>query len=161
MTRAPADHGPKVRRRRGDVEIVARADPDAPHRTIQGARVRVLYVEAWARGSLTDAEREAADRYAVLCELASGARDRGTVPTPRVPPWQQGHPSMSQIDAEAELRAVHEAVGRVGMALLRHYVRDNRPLAEAPAPSKPNADQCMGWLRAALRRAAEAWGMED
>lgn len=161
----PADLGPRIRHERGDLVEHHRPDPDAPNRTVRGARVRVLYVEAHARGSITDAEREAADRYLILCEAATGARDRSLVHTARLPPWQQGHPTMSQVAAEADLRRVHEAVGVAGTRLLRHYVRDNLPADSAPVAALElvgaDAKQRMGWIRAALRRAAEVWGMTD
>ncbi len=157
----PADLGPLLRVKRGDVVEMHRADPDAPNRTVRGARVRVLYAEAWSRGSISDAEREAADRYVVLCEAATGARERSGVPVARLPAWQKGHPTLTQVMAEAELRRVHEAVGVFGVRLLRHYVRDNLPVDCAPMPpgGVVDAKHRMGWVRAALHRAAEAWGM--
>lgn len=153
----PADLGPRLRLARGDVVEMHRPDPDAPNRTVRGARVRVLYAEAWSRGSLSGAEREAADRYLVLCEAATGARERGGVPVGRLPAWQVGHPTLTQVMAEAELRRVHEAVGKVGTWLLRHYVRDNLPAGDAPIPGSNEAR--MGWIRAVLHRAAELWEM--
>jgi hypothetical protein len=155
---AALDIGPLVRRQRGDVAVEDRPDPDEPNRTVRGAKARCHYDALHSRGGLSDAEREAADRYAVTSEMEAGARDRSGVAV-RVPPWQQGHPLLTQVQAAAQLRGVHAAVGSDGAALLRMYVRDNSPAGEIARRRHESEPAVIGRIKAALTRAAEHWAI--
>ena len=152
----PGDFGPVLER----VEVLAVADPAAPMATIRRARVRFHYDTLHRRGGLTDAEREAADRFGKTCEAFEGARDR---PAPGMPvhrePHQQGHPTLSQVQAAASLRAVQAAVGNDANALLLLYVRDNLPASEVAQRRREREDCTVGRIKAALTRLAEHWGM--
>jgi hypothetical protein len=160
VTLAPVvlDHGPAAQHRAGRLELVDAADPDAPSRTIRRARVVCIYDLAWRGGHITDAEREACDRYAVLCEREAGGRDRVDGPTTRADPWARA-PAYTAIQAAASLRAVHAVVGPDGAALLRLYIRDNVPIPEIARRRGEERHLCTGRVRAAIRRLAEHWEM--
>ncbi|MFZ2718176.1 MAG: hypothetical protein WAZ12_00060, partial [Candidatus Absconditicoccaceae bacterium] len=71
-----ADMGPSIRR--GAVLVGYRPDPDKPSGVaILGARAVIIYDWMHAQGLLTDEQREAADRYLVRLEQATGAVDTG------------------------------------------------------------------------------------
>jgi hypothetical protein len=108
MKAKPADFGPKEQRHR--VVIRDRADPDAPNVTIRRAEVRVIYHVWWARGELSDAQHEAADRLAIAWEALQGSScGMGTggsgSPFGRMPISQR------QIQAAEDIRLAREALG--------------------------------------------------
>lgn len=157
--RRPAlDHGPRVQHRNGRLELVDAADPDRPNVTLRRARRVCHYNTAWRAGHLTDAEREACDRYAVLCEREEGAVERRDGPSVKADPWSRT-PPLSAVQAIASLRAAHQAVGNDGAALLRLYVRDNLPVDEIARRRDERREVTMGRTRAAITRLAEHWGM--
>jgi hypothetical protein len=154
------DYGPPERWARGEVERVYRPDPDAPHRTVSGARVVERYVEAWRRGQITDAEREAADKWAVLTARAVGGIPcyDATGGGVRVAPWQRTPPE-AQVVAIAQLRRAREIVGRDGAALLDSWIFGNVCVTVLGEQRGESRHQVMGRLRAALGRLAEFWGI--
>ena len=114
---AYADLGPSIRRTRaaGAVEapvvVAYRPDPDKPQGApVMGARKVILYDWLHAHGMLTDGQREAADRYLVRLEQASGAVEcRGE----RVVRGGggQGTPTERQVSALADLRRADAVLG--------------------------------------------------
>jgi hypothetical protein len=142
------------------VEVLDVADPAAPMATIRRARVKCGYDTLWRRGGLTDAEREAADRFAHTCDLAAGARDRPAAGMAgHREPWNQGHPAQTTLRATTSLRGVQVALGNDANALLLLYVRDNLPAGEIAARRKEREDCTLGRIKAALTRLSEHWGM--
>jgi hypothetical protein len=157
---AQPDYGPPERWARGDVERGYRPDPDAPHRIVSGARVVARYVEAWRRGQITDAEREAADKWEVLTARAGGASacydaTRGEV---RAEPWRRTPPE-AQLAAITQLRHAREIVGRDAAALLDAWIVHNVCVTALVTRPAENRHQVMGRIRAALVRLAELWGI--
>lgn len=150
------DIGTSIRRLRGDVEVVDRADPDAPNRTVRGARVRVHYLSM----SLTDPQREAADRLAVQAEAADGAEWRPDGERVKRPLYQLGHPTERQVAAAGDLRRAREAVGNAAWGLLKSVVVDNVPLDKLAADGTENRHILRGRVLAGLDRLVEVWGME-
>ena len=157
---AGADLGPVVQHERARLEVVDAADPGAPSRTIRRARVVCHYDAMWKAGTLGNPEREAADRYAVTCEREEGARDASGSACGASAPWSRT-PALTAIQASASLRAAHEAVGSDGKALLRMYVRDNRPMKAIAEDRSEEREVCKGRILATLRRLAEHWGMRE
>ena len=154
------DYGPPERWAHGDVERVCRPDPDDPRRTVSGARVVARYVEAWRRRQITDEEREAADRWDVLTERASGARAcydvaRGEV---RDAPWRRTPPE-AQLAAITQLRHAREIVGRDAAALLDAWIVRHECVTVLAARRGEHPRQAMGRIRAALTRLVELWGI--
>jgi hypothetical protein len=128
---------------------------------VRRGRAICHYDRLHARGGLTDAEREAADLYAVLLEQEAGSRDRPVIKVGgRTPPWLASHPNERQVIASAKLRKAHEAVGHYARALLRRFVEDNQPVNLIAVQMRMDERQCMGRVRGALTRLAELWGME-
>lgn len=152
------DYGPSVQRRNGRIEVVDAPDPGAPVRTIRRARVVCHYDTAWQRGHISGTEREAADRYAIICEREAGATEGRAGHASSNSPWQRT-PALTALQASATLRAAHEAVGRDAAALLRLYVRDNVPCADLAHARGECRKQAMGRIRASLARLAEHWEM--
>jgi hypothetical protein len=108
MKAKPADFGPREQRHR--VVIRDRGDPDNPNATIRRAEVRVIYHVWWARGEITDAQHEAADRLAIAWEALQGSScGMGTggsgSPFGRMPISQR------QIQAAEDIRLAREALG--------------------------------------------------
>ena len=156
----PPDYGTPERWARGDVERVCRPDPDAPHRTVSGARVVARYVEAWRRGQITDAEREAADRWDVLTARAGGASSCSTLARGGVrdAPWRRTPPE-AQLAAITQLRHAREVVGRDAADLLDAWVVHGVCVAALAGQRGENAHHVMGRIRAALVRLVELWGI--
>lgn len=152
------DKGPAAARWRRELEHGA--DPADPNRTVTRMRVTALYDRAWRAGRITDTEREAADKLAVLHDVAAGARDRPTVPTGRTPPWLQGHPAERQVAAVAELRLVELAAGRVAYGAAVAWVVADTPLARVGLSIRRGEAATAEIVKTALARMAQHWGME-
>ena len=157
----PPDYGTPERWARGDVERVCRPDPDAPHRTVSGARVVARYVEAWRRGQITDAEREAADRWDVLTARAGGASSCSTLARGEVrdAPWRRTPPD-AQLAAIAQLRHAREIVGRDAAELLDAWIVHHVHVMNLGKQRGQNPKQVMGRIRAGLTRLVELWRIE-
>jgi hypothetical protein len=154
------DYGPPERWARGDLERVCRPDPDAPHRTVAGARVVARHVEAWRRGQITDAEREAADRWDVLTARSGGspscyvlAREGG-----KDAPWRRTPPE-AQLAAITQLRHAREIVGRDSAALLDAWIVGGAFVTALAEQRGENPRAIMGRIRAGLSRLVELWGI--
>ena len=150
----------QARWRRGEVVIErAPAEPGQP-RSMR-LRATCAYDRLHARGGITDPQREAADRYAALREAETGARWRPSAPTGiRTPRYaDSGHPIISQVQAAAQLRRVHEVLGRQARAVVALLVVDNLPVKEIAERHRVGPDIAMGMVLAALTRLAEHWGM--
>jgi hypothetical protein len=159
-TSAPVtvDVGHAIRIARGEVEVVDAADPDSPARTIRRARVVCHYDTAWKKGRLSDGEREACDRYAILCDRAEGAQERRGGISEASAPWTRT-PPLTALQALASLRQADKAVGTDGAALLRLWVTLNLPVPEIARRRGEREDMTMGRIRAATLRLAEWWEM--
>jgi hypothetical protein len=149
------DHGPGIRLARGDVVVLDRADPDTPNRTVRGARVAVHY----AAMSLTETQREAADRLCVQAERAGGAAWRPEGIVVALHPSQRGHPAEWQVAATTDLRHAQAALGAVAWGLVWRLVVQNVPLVH-DAPSGHARAVLTGRVLAGLDRLVEHWGME-
>lgn len=158
----PSDLGPRIAGAlRTDVVVADRADPDAPNRTVRAASRRAGYDWLHARGVITDAQREAADRYCVAHERQSGASDRRQASIARVPPWQQGHPAQQQIKATGDIRMVHAWVGqRINRIVLDGVVLEGRSLDGLAALLSEPVPGILGRLRAVLDIMAFQWGID-
>lgn len=152
---AYADLGPSIRRTKAagavtaPVVVVDRPDPEKPQGTpVRGARAVIIYDWLHTHGMLTDEQREAADRYLVRLEQASGAVEcRGD----RVVRGGggQGTPTERQVSALADLRRADAVLG-VDRDLVRLVVGKNL---------EPEDGLDGGRFAAALGRLADMWGM--
>lgn len=155
----PANNfGPIAQRINGRVEVVNAADPDNPSRTIRRGRVVCHYDTAWRKGHISDAEREAADRYAQTQERLEGARERHEGPSAQSRAWERT-PALTAMQASASITAAHQAIGNDGAALLIMYVKHNWTSESIAARRHEDRKLTMGRIRAALCRLAEHWGM--
>jgi len=152
------DYGPPERWARGNVERVFRPDPDAPHRTVSGARVVARHVEAWRRGQIGDAEREAADKWDVLTARAEGGGSCSAVTGNgvRSAPWRRTPPE-AQLAAITQLRHAREIVGQDAADLLDAWIVHHASVMALAAQRAESRHQVMGRLRAALARLVELW----
>jgi hypothetical protein len=158
-----ADLGPRIAGAlRADVAVADRADPDNPNRTIRGASRRSGYDWLHARGVISDTQREAADRYCVAHERLSGGNDRASAAIARVPPWLQGHPAQQQVQASADIRAVHAWIGQTSAnrRTLDGVVLEGRTLDSMATLLSEPMPGILGRLRAVLDIMAEQWGIE-
>jgi hypothetical protein len=146
-----ADHGPREQRHR--VVIRDRGDPDAPNTTIRRAEVRVIYHELWARGLLTDAQHEAADRLAIALECVEGGASGlapgggGSGPYGRMPI------SARAMQAAEDERRARERLSHSGWTMVRGVCGYNQ------WPDDDGDEQfCLLWR--SLAALADMWGME-
>ena len=152
---AYADLGPRIRHEplpgaaAPRVVVRDRPDPEKPQGVaVRGARAVIIYEWLHAQGLLSDPQREAADRYLVQLERASGAVEcRGE----RIPgAGGYGTPTERQVSALADLRLADEALGE-DRDLVRGIVGWNcEPPDGVPLPR----------FRAALQRMADVWEMD-
>ena len=151
----------QARWRRGEI-VVERGPAEPGQPRPMRLRATCAYDRLHARGGITDPQREAADRYATLREAETGARWRPSAPTGIRAPRNAdaGHPILSQVQAAAHLRRVHETLGRQARAVLALLVVDNLPVKEIAERQRVGPDVAMGLVLAALTRLAEHWGME-
>lgn len=150
-----ADMGPRVRLEAlpgaATARVVStyRPDPEAPQGVpVKGARAVIIYEWLHAQGLLSDAQREAADRYLVQLERASGAVEcRGE----RIPGGHGfGTPTERQVSALADLRLADAALGDDAQMVRTVIGWNMEPPEGVDVPR----------FRAALQRIAETWGME-
>lgn len=142
------DMGPDIRRKRGDVVVGFRPDPDNPNRDVKGGKVRVAYHVLWIEGVLSDEQHEAADRYLVRLEQAEGAKDGSPVKVAGVGGQGYAGPTDRQVMALADLRDADAVLG-TDVRLVRQVVGFNLQPSSAEVPI----------LRNALQRLADWWEM--
>lgn len=149
-----SDLGPQIRREAAPgarvpaVVVTYRPDPEKPQGApVRGARAVILYDWLHTKGLLTDEQREAADRYLVRLEQASGAvecrgeRIHGLIGA--------GTPTERQVSALADLRQADAVLG-VDRDLVREVVGWNR---------EPEGGLMLATFQRALGRLAEMWKM--
>ena len=151
-----ADHGPREQRHR--VVIRDRGDPDAPNVTIRRAEVRVIYHELWARGLLSDAQHEAADRLSIALECVEGGASGlapgggGSGPYGRMPL------SARAMQAAEDVRRARETLSFAEYIIARYVCALNHWPGYKPEDGLPPAGDRV--LRGILRKLAHMWGME-
>lgn len=157
------DFGPKMSRDRGDVEIVQAPDPDAPNRTIKRARRVVVYDVLNRTGTISDEQREAADRYLVTAITAGGGTWRPGDATELLggAHWQKSGPPERQLRAMSALRRANTALGPGACHLIQRLVLDNKDLAALAAYYSTNTQVVRGMVVAALTRLAEQYGIDS
>lgn len=155
------DLGPDIRRKRGDVVVRDRPDPDNPNRTVRGAERRSGYDWLHARGVLSDAQREAADRYCVAHERQTGASERRRAVIARVAPWQKGHPTMEQLQASRDISEAQAAIrGAANRDVLDGVVLEGKTLEALSRQLSEPVPGIVGRLRACLDILADQWRID-
>lgn len=142
------DYGPVIRLHNGTIALGYRTDPAMPNAPdIRAASAVIIYDYLHRHGFLTDEQREAADRYLIRIEQASGAvecqgeRIRGG--------GGQGTPTERQVSALADLRLADAALGTD-----RDYVSEIVAWNRTP---RGGVDTVR--FAGALERLADLWGM--
>jgi hypothetical protein len=164
-TEPASDYGPtrwangRLVPQRQDVEITDRPDVADPHRTVRGAQRVPGYHRLWREGSITDEQREAADRYRDLAERASGACWRPDRPPVRQPGQGYG-PSEMQIDAEHELRRARDAIGRHGRRVADMIAIAGLTLEDIGSSLSQSRHVARGAVLAVLERLVEHWQLD-
>ena len=149
-------HGLEARWRRGDIVVDHRApdEPD-PNRSISRARVVAVYDRMAARGQITFGQREAAERYAILREIETGAKwtNGQMVRSPNA--WEKGNVSDASVKAAEQLRGIRVALGdRLRLVVELAAIKNNSP---AEIGQRFGAGHLAGaaWIVAALERLRE------
>lgn len=141
------DLGPDIRLQNGTATLGHRANPDAPNLpNIRAASASVIYHRLWIHGALDDRQHEAADRYLLRLEQASGARGdmRGHAGGDRAGITER------QLMALDDLRQADGAVGCSALvADVRNVIGWNLWPAGLALPD----------FAGALHRMADEWGM--
>ena len=164
-----SEHGLSSRYERGEIEVVHdAADPEQPNVTVSRARRVCVYDRLAARDAITEFQREAADKYAVLREQETGASwQNGELVATNRSPWQKGHPSQTAVGAAAEMRRVHATLGKRGTAIVHALVVENCTpeqigLRYENACGDPTAERVVrAWVVAYLERLVELWSLDD
>jgi hypothetical protein len=140
--------GPALRVIRGDVVVMDRADPDAPNRTVRGAR-RYDPIRAMAtRGDLDPAHYVAAERFRSDHEMAEGAREKTGGGTAA---WQRCY-SDRQLDAVAARAAALQVIGLRCGAVFVALVLECLPLRGAERSLNMRSGAATPIIREALTR---------
>jgi hypothetical protein len=151
-----ADHGPREQRHR--VTIRDRGDPDNPNATIRRAEVRVIYHELWARGLLTDAQHEAADRLSIALECVEGGASGlapgggGSGPYGRMPMSARAMQAAEDDRRARALLSLAEYMVAADVCAFNHW-----PGYKHEDGLPPGGDIA---LRIILGKLAHMWGME-
>ncbi len=153
---AYADLGPSIRREAApgasaaSVVVEYRPDPEKPQGApVRGARAVIIYEWLHAQGQLSDPQREAADRYLVQLERASGAVE-GRPDASGVRSSGFLGPTDRQVAALADLRGVDDVLGP-DVPMVREVIGWNR---------EPEGGLDVARFRTAMQRAARWWNME-
>ena len=165
------DYGPAVTRtKRGDlhmlpgaaeVEIVDRPDPDAPQRTVRGARRYDGLDELRRRGSISEAELVAAERFRTDCAQAEGARGgRDGGGSSGFNPSGYG-PSDAQIDAVTRARLAWQAIGLTSCGVMLWVVLGNGSINAFVAAHDVGKTTASKWLRDGLARLTDHYAQKD
>ena len=144
---------------RPDVEVIDRPDIAAPLRTVRGAQRVPGYHRLWREGSITDQQRDAADRYNVLAARASGAVWRPDGPAVRQPGQNYG-PTEMQIDATTRLRLARAVLGRHGTRIADLVAIDGASTEAVASALGTSRHVARGSIVAVLERLAEHWRLD-
>lgn len=159
------DHGPAIRQQRGEVVVLDRADPDAPNRTVRGARAldpldRIAGLSE--RAALAGRRYVEAWRLIHIGGTPSGGVRAYVHPAFRLPHSEAVSRANDTLLAAARLAGLH-GVGAINLCLIA-----GEPLETAYARLWPAAPACiprtagdrvLAALTIHLERLADAWGL--
>ena len=166
------DYGPAVTRDdrgaihvlRGaaEIEIVDRPDPDAPQRTVRGARRYDALDDMRRRGSISESELVAAERFRTDCAQAAGARGGfdGAGGRTGFNPSSYG-PSDAQIDAQTRARKAWQAIGMTASGVMAWVLLGNASLRSYVAGNNVSKGAASKSLRDGLARLADHYAETD
>lgn len=154
-----ADFGPRVVLQRGERVEAEVPDLDRPHvrdATVKAARRVCVYDRMWKAGTLSDDQRHAADCYAGLLMLSTGAEWREDGVHVRKPPWMAGHPTLTALTATEKLRAIDALLPDRMRTVVWWVVVDNYGLEDIAKSRHANPQVVRGWVDLAFSGLAEA-----
>ena len=155
------EHSLHARYSRGEIEVYDGAEPENPNRTVRRGRRVCAYDQMERVGAISEDQRDAADRYAILREQELGASWLNGEPNGRAPsPWQKGNPTQTAIHASATLRSVHEVLGQQARTVLNLLIMQNMDAKAIAAHLGINPSVAKGRVDAALTRMVEHWGVD-
>lgn len=144
-----ADLGPRQRVMNGTAVLIYRADPERPHApAIRAAKAYVAHEALHARGLLSDAAREAAERILIAAEAVTGARHGDGGGLRGRAPWQCGGVTQLMVQAAADLRDVGEHLDRATSDAVMRLVCDG-------------AERYAVRAAAGLSYMARVWGLSE
>jgi len=152
------DHGPMIRRARGEVVVEDRPDPDRPGGVaVRGASLYDPIKRLVASGTLDMAHLLAAERFRNDHGLAEGAREAAVGGTPS---WSRGY-AARQIQAVTDRRLALQAVGiRLG-AIFVATVLEQLTIREAERTLHIRSGNGSGLVLEAMTRLVEHYGQMD
>ena len=155
-------HGLEARWRRGDIVVDHRApdEPD-PNRSVSRARVVAVYDRMAARGQITFGQREAAERYAILREVETGAKWTNGEVIRTANHWEKGGIAQRQLQATEQLRGIRAALGARLQAVIDLLVIENKSAAEIGERFEVHHQAGAAWIVAALERLREHLDISD
>ncbi len=160
---AITDHSLETRYRRGELVVERNAaDPDNPKATITRARYMPVYDRLHSKRSISDGQREAADRYAVQHERMGGAKwVNGEMVGGGTPHWQRLPASEIQLDAATDIRLLHAALGTRMVLLARLLIIEDRLVTAMAGRLGVLPGPMMGEISGMLTRMLEHWNLDE
>lgn len=114
--------------KRGEFVIETAVDPDDQKQKVTRLRRKCVYDEMLARGSITQDQRDAAERYAILCEKSFGGSGDLYAKINLLKEGIHGHydgPTLKQSEAYDKLFKIWTEMGRYHRGLLNMIVLRN------------------------------------
>lgn len=147
--------------RQGNMVIEVGDDPQDPNQRVMRLRRKCVYDEMLNRGSITQKQRDCAERYAILCEKAFG---QSSLVYARISTWlKEGkthhnnwEPSPSQHEAYGKLFRIWQELGRYHRDILNMIILGNMKTKELAEKMHLNLNYMMGQVLSAFILLEEA-----
>lgn len=143
-----------------NVVVDVTVEPENPNRKLLRSRVMPGYARLHGRGAISRDHRDACDKYRELREVESGGAWCNGESGGSAAPWQRSNASDAQIVAIAQLRRVHEAIGRRGRLLVDLFIIEDLLAKEIAAKLGEHPGPMWGEIKAALTLMVEHWGID-
>lgn len=121
-------HHLEIPYKRGEFVLETAVDPDDQKQKVTRLRRKCVYDEMLARGSITQDQRDAAERYAILCEKSFGGSGDLYAKINLLKEGIHGHydgPTLKQSEAYDKLFKIWKDMGRYHRGLLNMIVLGN------------------------------------
>lgn len=131
---------------RGEYQLEQGEDPQNPKIKVTRLRRKSIYDEMLKRGSITQEQRDSAEKYAILCEKALGKTGDLYARINLLREGNSGHwePSAAQHEAYEKLFKIWGEIGRYHRRILNMIVLGNMSTKEISQAMKLNLHYTMG-----------------
>ncbi|OUI77805.1 hypothetical protein HK18_01330 [Commensalibacter intestini] len=133
--------------KRGEFALETAVDPDDQKQKVTRLRRKCVYDEMLNRGSINQDQRDAAERYAILCEKSFGGSGDLYAKINLLKEGIHGHydgPTLKQSEAYDKLFKIWEEMGRYHRDILNMIVLGNMSTKEISERKRLNLHYTMG-----------------